>query len=108
MVNAALRGARHSRPWRQMELAIHSSGRACRSGPGRVEARWRWRGAGFDAELVALRVPHDRVARVAALHDGPERLQPGHLGGDRAGGTQVEVHAVLGRLGLGDPDEPDV
>src|SRR5215475_3518281 len=65
-------------------------------------------GAGFDAELVALRVPHDRVARVAPRHDGPERLQPGHLGADRTGGTQVEVHAVLGRLELGDPDEPDV
>src|SRR5262245_22109987 len=35
------------------------------------------RGAWLDAELVALRVLHDRVARVRPLHDGPERLDPG-------------------------------
>src|SRR5436190_6622278 len=79
----------------------------------RGDARWRGltgpgRGPGFDAELVALRVLHDRVARVMPHHAGAQRLQPGHLGRLRAGGTQVEVHPVLGRLGLGDPDEPDV
>ena len=31
-------------------------------------------GAGFDAELVAFRVLHHRVAGVAADHDGAQRL----------------------------------
>src|SRR5439155_20875400 len=65
-------------------------------------------GTRFDAELVALRVAHHRVARIPADHAGSQPLQPRHLGGDRPWGAQVEMYPVLGRLGLGNPGEPDV
>src|SRR5436190_14573442 len=92
------RGGMQIRPWPRGGYVEMPAGGL--TGPGR--------GPGFDAELVALRVLHDRVARVMPHHAGAQRLQPGHLGRLRAGGTQVEVHPVLGRLGLADPDEPDV
>src|SRR5215472_18237488 len=65
-------------------------------------------GSGLDAELVAFRVGHDGMVRVAARHGGAEPLQSGHLVFQRTGGAQVEVRPVLGRLGLGNPGEPDI
>jgi hypothetical protein len=66
------------------------------------------RRSGLDAELVAFRVRHDDVVWAAARHGGAEPFQPGHLIFHRTGGTQVEMHPVVGRLGLANPGEPDV
>ena len=71
----------------------------CALGPSRQTVR-RLRGSGLDAELVAFRVGHDGVARVAARHGGAEPVQSARLIVHRTGGAQVDVHPVLGCLGL--------
>lgn len=60
-----------------------------------------------DAELVALRVLHDRPGAAGlvdrAQDGGAEGLQPFHGGVAGVGaGVEVEVEAVLGGLRLGD------
>src|SRR5262249_9125231 len=71
------------------------------------ELAWRPRGAGFYAELVAFRVPHDGEVVAALDHTGPEALEPGHLVGHGARRAQVEVHTVLRGLGFWHAGEPD-
>src|SRR6266511_5741179 len=62
-----------------------------------------------DAELVALRVEHDRPEAPALLDEpmvGGARIpQPLHLGGHRSRGTEVQVDPVLDHLALGNPLE---
>src|ERR1022692_4168201 len=62
--------------------------------------------AGFDAELVALRILHDRVVLVELQDGGAELFQPDHFVRNGARSTQVKVHPVLGCLGFGHPGEP--
>jgi len=60
----------------------------------------RLRGSGLGAEFVVFRVGHDGVVWVAARHGGAEPVQSARLVVHRTGGAPVEVHPVLGCLGL--------